>query len=105
MQDERITIVAEQVLGAAERLEVILRTEQTVPEHLLKHFAKRIWELRATMIGPDQMLEKLHQRIQTVQNNMAVLDHYLAGGFRFENHGVSSPLPIEPDPFYPEADW
>ncbi len=105
MQDERITIGAEQVLRAAEHLEVTLRTEQTVPTRLLKHFAKRIWELRVAIVMPDRVLETLHQRMAVVQNNMDVLDHYLAGGFRFENREVSSPLPTEPEPLGPEADW
>jgi hypothetical protein len=105
MWDEGVALGAEQVLLAAEQLEVTLRTEQTVPEHLLKHFAKRIWELRAAIVAPDRLLEKLHQRMQVVQNNIDVLDHYRAGGFRFENRGVSLLLPIEPDPLHPEADW
>jgi tetraacyldisaccharide-1-P 4'-kinase len=101
MQDPGVAIVAEQqaaeqvaeqVLVAAERLEVTLRTERSVPEHLLKHFAKRIWELRAAIGCPDRMRTKLHQRMVVVQNNMDVLDHYCAGGFRFENRGVNLPL-------------
>jgi hypothetical protein len=105
MQSEGVAQVAEQVLAAAEMMEVTLRTEQTVPPHLLKHFAKRIWELRAAIGDPDRALERLQQRIGIVQNNMEVLDYYRAGGFRFEQSWVSLPLLDEPDPSDSETDW
>jgi hypothetical protein len=85
MQDDSVTVTAEQVLQAAEVMESRLRWAQTVPEHLLKHFAKRIWELRAAIVTSHLGLERLQQRITVVQNNMDVLDHYVAGGFTFED--------------------
>ena len=103
MLGENVDIAAERVLLAAERLEVVLRTEQTVPEHLLKHYAKRIWELRAAIGAADYMVEKLQQCIDVVQNNMEVLAHYRSGGFRFENYAGDAAQPTALKPLQPEA--